>query len=317
MAITMHPVLIGIILAAIIVAGALIGVSYYFYNMAIKRNSKEFLSDNKDLVPDEPTPVEQNGDKWIENQTYETWHISSNDGLKLVGYYKAAAIPTNKMAILAHGYSGSGKDMGSFAKFYYEKLGFNVLMPDDRGHGASEGDYIGFGWPDRKDYLLWIQKGVEKLGEAAQIVLHGISMGGATVMMVSGEALPKQVKAIVEDCGYTSVYDQLAYQLRRLYKLPPFPILHTTSWLTSIKAGYSFAEASSLKQLENNKLPMLFIHGGDDTFVPTEMAMRLFDTCKTEKDIFIVEGASHGMAYRTDEAAYEQKVSHFIKRYIH
>lgn len=148
----------------------------------------------------------------------------SEDGLELVGYYIPANTITTKTVILAHGYSSKGKDMGGFAAFYYDKLGYNVLMPDDRGHGASKGDYIGFGWPDRKDYLLWIRKIVDKVGEEGQIALHGISMGGATVMMISGEALPEQVKVIIEDCGYTSVYDQLAYQLERMYKLPTFPI---------------------------------------------------------------------------------------------
>lgn len=189
-------------------------------------------------------------------------------------------------------------------------------MPDDRGHGGSEGDYIGFGWPDRKDYLLWIRKIIEAVGESAQIVLHGISMGGATVMMISGEKLPEQVKVIVEDCGYTSVYDQLLYQLKRIYKLPAFPILPATSLLTRMKAGYHFNEASALKQLDKNKLPTLFIHGSEDTFVPTEMVWRLYEACKTEKEIYIAEGAGHGMAYSTDKAAYEQKVSDFVGRYL-
>lgn len=309
-------------------------ISYYFYYLAIKRNSKAFLNDNQDLAQihndtdmsdqadvalaenDGPTPVEAIGVEWVEKQAYETWHIASDDGLTLIGYYLTAKKATTKTVILAHGYSSQGKDMGSFAKFYYEKLGYNVLMPDDRGHGESEGAYIGFGWPDRLDYVLWIRKIVEVVGEHAQIVLHGISMGGATVMMVSGEDLPKQVKVIVEDCGYTSVSDQLAYQLKRMYKLPAFPILHVTSLLTRLKAGYRFSEASALKQLEKNKLPMFFIHGSADTFVPTEMARRLYDACRTDKDIYIAKGAGHGMSYGADTTTYEQKVADFIGRYM-
>lgn len=316
MRITEHPVLWAIIILALLVVGALILISLYFYNMAIQRNSKQFLSDNKDLVPTEPTPIPFDGPKWVDGHSPETWHIHSHDGLELVAYYLTAQPPTTKTVVLAHGYSGCGKDMGLLAKYYYEQLGYNVLMPDDRGHGASEGDYIGFGWADRLDYLRWIHKLIENQGEDIQIVLHGISMGGATVMMLSGETLPPQVKVIVEDCGYTSVYDQLAYQLRRMYKMQPFPLLHTTSLLTKLKAGYSFSEASSLKQLEKNKLPMLFIHGVDDTFVPAEMIWTLYNACKTEKDILLVEGASHGMAYITDKATYEQKVSDFIGRFI-
>ncbi|OMF37125.1 alpha/beta hydrolase [Paenibacillus sp. FSL H8-0548] len=316
-----------------VLLGILIALSYYFYNVAIKRNSKAFLSDNSDLAEisskdeDEPTtvkvtndvqptPVETTGITWVESHVYDTWQLTTDDGLALVGYYLAAHVPTTKTVILAHGYSSQGKDMGSFAQFYYEELGYNVLMPDDRGHGRSEGNYIGFGWADRKDYLLWIHKVIEVIGDSAQIVLHGISMGGATVMMVSGEDVPKQVKAIVEDCGYTSVYDQLRYQLKRIYKLPAFPIMQTTSLLTWIKAGYHFQEASALKQLEKNKLPTLFIHGSDDSFVPTEMVWRLYEACKADKEIFIVDGAGHGMAYLVDKTSYEQKVTAFIGHYV-
>jgi fermentation-respiration switch protein FrsA (DUF1100 family) len=317
----------------ILLLGALVAASYYFYNLAIKRNNKEFLSNNEDLVQisdnkkaneqaaatltevAQPTPVEAVGVEWIEDQRYDTWTFTSEDGLVLVSYFLPAKESTNKTVILAHGYTSKGKDMGSFAKFYHERLGYNVLMPDDRGHGSSEGDYIGFGWPDRKDYLQWIGQVIKVVGDSAQIVLHGISMGGATVMMISGEHLPKQVKAVVEDCGYTSVHDQLLYQLKRMYKLPAFPILPATSLLTKIKAGYYFNEASALKQLEKNKLPMLFIHGSDDLFVPTEMVWRLYEACRSDKEMLIVEGAGHGMAYLIDKAAYEKKVIDFLGRY--
>jgi fermentation-respiration switch protein FrsA (DUF1100 family) len=329
-----RPIWIGTGSLLVLLLIVLIAASFYFYHVAIKRNSKQFLSDNADLAQIQsskstedsiasaltdkvqPTPVEAMGVDWVESQDYETWRITSADGLALVGYYLAAKVPTTRTAILAHGYSSQGKDMGSFAKFYYEKLGYNVLMPDDRGHGNSEGDYIGFGWPDRMDYLLWIRRVVESVGDSAQIVLHGISMGGATVMMISGEDVPSQVKVIVEDCGYTTVHDQLLYQLKRIYKLPAFPIMPATSLVTRLKAGYHFREASALSQLKKNKLPMFFIHGAADTFVPTEMVWKLYEACKADKEIYIAAEAGHGMAYATDKRTYEQKVASFIGKYI-
>ncbi|CAM4461917.1 hypothetical protein FHS16_003077 [Paenibacillus endophyticus] len=324
---------IGIAGLAVLLVVLLTAISYYFYNIAIKRNAKDFLSGNPDLAqiqsdgneaegPSslagafESAPMVETGAEWVEKQSYETLRITSHDGLRLVGYYLAAKNPTNHIVILAHGYSAQGKDMGIIAKFYYEKLGFNVLMPDDRGHGSSDGNYIGFGWPDRKDYLQWIGKMLEVVGARAQIALHGISMGGATVMMVSGEQLPKQVKVIVEDCGYTSVHDQLRYQLKRIYKLPAFPILSATSLLTRLLAGYRFKEASALTQLEKNKLPTLFIHGSEDTFVPVEMVWRLYEACKADKACYIAEGAGHGLAYATNTPAYEQAVVDFIGRHM-
>jgi hypothetical protein len=306
----------------ILFLAGVVAASFYFYDVAIKRNEKEFLQNSSDLkenfdqFAEEAEGKELNGPEWVESKPYETWTITSEDGLKLVGYFIPSQVPTTKTVILAHGYSSRGKDMGTFAKFYHEKLGYNVLMPDARGHGASEGDYIGFGWPERKDYLLWIRKVINTLGLDSKIALHGISMGGATVMMVSGEELPKQVKLIIEDCGYTSVYDELSYQLKRMFHLPGFPILPATSLLTKLRAGYSFTEASALKQVQKDRLPMLFIHGGKDTFVPTEMAYRLYDACHAEKELLIVEGAGHGLAYTKDKVSYEATVSAFLNMYM-
>lgn len=314
----MPKAVIALIVLSVLCGAGLVFASLYFYDLAIKRSKKEFLRDNEDLKQptSQPQPGEISGAKWLEGQDYQTWEITSFDGLRLVGYFLPAAKTTSKTAILAHGYTSQGKHMASFARFFYERLGYNVLMPDARGHGQSEGDYIGFGWHERKDYLLWIEEVLKKMGEDAQIVLHGISMGGATVLMVSGEELPKQVKVIVEDCGYTSVYDQLAYQLKRMYNLPAFPIVPLTSLVTKLKAGYAFFEASALKQVRKAKLPILFIHGSEDLFVPTEMCYQLYEACPTEKELLIVEGAGHGTAFNTDQQGYEDRVAEFVGRFI-
>lgn|GEM_PF-89997 len=254
--------------------------------------------------------------KWLESRFYETWSVTSNDGLKLIAYYIPAARETDKTAIIFHGYLGKGMDMDSFARFYSEKLGFNVLLPDARGHGASEGDYIGFGWHERHDNLLWIQKVIERNGDQAQIVLHGLSMGGAAVMMVSGESLPPQVKAIVEDCGYSSVYDEFSYLFKSRFFISGFPFIAATSMLTQLKAGFSFYEASALKQLAKNKTPALFIHGLEDTVVPASMVWQLYNSCRAEKEIYLVEGAGHGMAYAIDPLRYENVVTNFLSRFV-
>lgn len=189
-------------------------------------------------------------------------------------------------------------------------------MLDDRGHGKSEGSYIGFGWQDRKDYLKWIDYTINTVGKDSEIVLHGVSMGGATVLMTSGEDLLDNVKAIISDCAYTSVKDQLEYQLKEMYHLPSFPIMQSTSLLTKIRAGYSFEEASALEQVAKAKTPILFIHGDADAFVPYEMVNRLYEKCRSEKDIFIVPNAQHGTAYRDDKVGYEKKVTEFISKYV-
>ncbi|WP_042350291.1 alpha/beta hydrolase [Bacillus massiliigorillae] len=300
----------------VILLASLIGVSSYFYNIAVASGPKDFLNDNPDLEVSSDMNLKYEGKEWLARTTFEDVTITSDDGLKLKGYYFEAKKPTNKTVIIAHGYSGVAKDMARFAKFYQEKLDYNVLMPDARGHGESEGNYIGFGWPERRDYQKWINYIIEKNGQDSEIVLHGVSMGGATVLMTSGEELPKQVKAIVEDCGYTSAEGVLKYQLKRMYNLPSFPIIGSTSAMTKLRAGYTFAEASALEQVKKAKLPILFIHGEDDTFVPVEMVHELYKAAKTEKELYLVPNAEHGNAYDANPATYEQKVTEFIGKYI-
>jgi uncharacterized protein len=165
---------------------------------------------------------------------------------------------------------GNKEQMASYIRLWHRQ-GYNVLAPDDRGNGQSQGDYYGFGWPDRLDYLKWTRQVIRRVGQNSQIGLFGVSMGGATVMMMSGEKLPSQVKAIIEDCGYTSVGDELGYELNQLYHLPKFPLLYTASWVAQAKAHFNFMTASSVNQLKKNKLPIFFIQGAKDTFVPTKM----------------------------------------------
>lgn len=294
----------------------------YFYQLAVARNDKSFLMATGDLTVPRDVPIKSRipimneSVAWVEAQGYNTWEIVSSDGYKLVGYYIAAKEKTYKTAILAHGYSSNGKDMGQFARYYYNILGYNVFMPDNRGHGLSEGDYIGFGWADRTDYMLWINELIRRLGSDSEFVLHGISMGGATVMMLSGEPLPTQVKAVIEDCGYTSVEDELAYHLKRLYHLPEFPILSATSLLTKARTGFSFKEASALEQVKKSSTPTLFIHGLADTFIPVEMVYQLYNACSAPKELFLVENAGHGMAYQVDIKGYRLKMDQFLAKYM-
>lgn len=320
-----------------------IAAGFYFYHISVARTKKDFLKNDSALTgsyttevqsavntqeevlavnaklfsppPDADTENEKVEIDWFNKQPYKEVNITSDEGLNLVGYYLAAKEPTYKTAILAHGYSAQGTFMGTYAKIYYD-MGYNVLLPDDRGHGKSGGSYIGFGWADRKDYMKWIDYVIDTEGENSQIILHGVSMGGATVLMTSGESLPDNVKAIVSDCAYTSVKDELVYQLKRLYHLPSFPILDTTSILSKIRAGYSFEEASALKQVKLSKTPTLFIHGDADKFVPFEMVKELYQACSSEKELFVVPGAGHGAAYDTDTAGYKNRVREFAEKYI-
>lgn len=292
--------------------------SFYFYNLAIDRGEKDFLQGNEDLeVSAETMEVLLEGDwrKWVDEQDFDEWTMTSSDGLELKGYFLEAEEPSNKVVVMAHGYLGNAMDMGLYGQYYYEQKGYNIFTADARGHGASGGDYIGFGWHDRKDYVDWIERIIERYGEDTEIILHGVSMGAATVLMTAGEELPDNVKAVIADSPYTSVYDMFAYQMDRMYNLPSFPFLPSTSVVINIRAGYSLKEASALDQVKKAEVPILYIHGTDDTFVPARMSKILYENTKSEAELMTVDDAGHGEPYVVAKEKYIDRMNSFLTKY--
>ncbi|WP_203246355.1 alpha/beta hydrolase [Sporosarcina beigongshangi] len=294
--------------------------SFFFYELAIKRGPKDFLQNNADLeVSDQTMELFLNGEwiDWVNAQQFEQLTLTSRDGLKLSGYYLPAAVPTDKLVVLTHGYLGHAKQMGLFGQYYHHDLGYNIFMPDARGHGKSEGNYYGFGWPDRLDLIDWTQTLVKKLGPDSKVVYHGLSMGAATVLMASGEdELPHQVKAIIADSPYMSVYQLFAYQMNRMFYLPAFPLLDSTSLLTKIRAGYSFREASALKAVEKSNVPVLYIHGEGDTFVPTKLTKELYRHTESDAELFLVPDANHGESFALAQDEYKVRMDDFLSLYV-
>ena len=143
-----------------------------------------------------------------------------------------------------------------------------------------------------------------------------IGKGGATVMMTSGEALPENVRAIVEDCGYTSAWDEFRYQMKRTFSVPPFPVLYTTDALLRRRAGFSMREASAVEQLKKCRTPMLFIHGGKDAFVPFEMLAEVYAAAGCPKEQYIVPEAGHAESRAANPERYWQRVFGFLGRWM-
>ena len=178
---------------------------------------------------------------------------------------------SHKWAIIIHGYRDNANAYFIEGKKFYE-LGYNVLFVDLRGHGRSEGDFITMGWYERLDIKDWIKQIID-WDHDAQIVLYGVSMGAATVMMTLGEELPSNVKAGIEDCGYSSAYSIFLCNLHSMFGISNIParlILNSLMLYVRIKDGYWLTDVSSVEQLQKNKRPILFIHGDSDTYVPTE-----------------------------------------------
>ncbi|WAW99315.1 alpha/beta hydrolase [Streptococcus gallolyticus] len=299
-------VLLGIIALLFVVS---VGASFYFFHVAQIREEKSFINNNGRSKDNPLYAYEQSFDQLTKETLWMT-----NKGLKQDAWYVPAETATNKTVIVVHGFTNDKEDMKPYAWMFHE-LGYNVLMPDNMSHGDSEGQIIGYGWNDRLNVIKWAELLVEQNSDS-EITLFGVSMGAATVMMASGEeSLPDQVVNIIEDCGYSSVWDELKYQAKEMYNLPAFPILYEVSAISKIRAGFSYGQASSVNQLKNNTRPVLFIHGSDDTFVPTSMVYKNYQATQGEKELYIVKGVGHAKSFETDPQAYIEKISTFLKKY--
>lgn len=258
--------------------------------------------------------------------------IINPEGRQLHAIFAAAPEPTDKTAVIVHGYTDDAIRMLMIGYLYNKKLKYNILLPDLQDQGLSEGPAIQMGWKDRLDVLSWMniandifKKRYEveidsirtNVPQSTQMVIHGISMGAATTMMVSGESQRDFVKCFIEDCGYTSVWDEFAYQLKDMFGLPAFPLMYTTSLLCDVKYGWNFQEASSLEQIKKCKLPMLFIHGDADTYVPTWMVYPLYEIKSEPKELWIVPGSTHAMSYKDHPQEYTERVKKFVEKYIY
>lgn len=297
------------------VAGAIGG--YYLYNLALNPNfdkSSVIDADHNEVDYSSMEEAFDEGREWFGSVDYFSLYQNSSDGLLLHAFGVENELPADTWVIICHGYASTGYTMVGQASLFYAR-GYNVLMPDARGCGHSEGDYIGMGWHDRFDLIGWIDE-INELYAPKNIILYGVSMGGATVMMASGETLPENVRAIIEDCGYSSVQDEFSYQLYSLFGLPSFPLLNYASLVAQIEAGFWFGEASALEQVAKSVTPTLFIHGDEDTFVPSSMLDLVYDAAACEKEKLLIEGAGHGGAAFTDEVLYWSTVDNFIARYL-
>ena len=299
-----------LIIFSVIFVTLLIGLAFgvnYLFDYAI-------VSSQKDFIKEEDKSKQLKRWQFAEG-IEEQKAIKSDDGLLLKARFVPQAKKTNKTAIIAHGYMSDSLAMGEYAELFFN-MGYDVLLPDNRAHGESEGKYIGFGWLDRLDYVKWINEVIETKGETEEIILFGVSMGASTVMMTSGETLPEQVKLVIADCGYDTVQNELSYQLKEMFNLPSFPLIPLTSVYSKIRAGYSFSEASAVNQLQKNELPLLLIHGDKDGFVPTEFVYPLYEATKGPKELVLFEGADHALSYKVDPEKYEKTITEFIKTYL-
>ena len=306
-----------IIIVVLLLTGCTIGGSFYMLNFSLTPDAK-ILSKDADSYPYmyRNYPFLR---PWVDSlrqaDALKDTFIINPHGIQLHAYYVAAPKPTDKTAVIVHGYTDNAIRMFMIGYLYNRDLGYNILLPDLQHQGESEGRAIQMGWKDRFDVLQWMNIANKIFGDSTQMAVHGISMGGATTMMVSGEEQQPFVKCFVEDCGYTSVWDEFSAQLKDQFGLPSFPLMNTTSALCQHRYGWSFDEAQQIEQVRKSTKPMLFIHGDKDAFVPYAMLHPLYEAkTKGRKAIFIAKGSVHAMAYRDHHEEYTRIVKDFVSK---
>lgn len=247
--------------------------------------------------------------------------ITAEDGTRLHALYAFADTATNRTAVIVHGYTDNAVRMLHIGYLYHHDLKYNILLPDLRFSGLSGGNHLQMGWNDRLDVLRWMDVANAVFSEKGncgqtQMVVHGISMGGATTMCVSGEPQQPFVKCFVEDCGYTSVWDEFAGELKKQFGMPEFPLLYVASMMTDWRYGWNFNEAAAREQVERCNLPMLFIHGDKDDFVPLWMGDSVHAHKAGDKVLWKTKGVEHAESYLKFPRQYTETVRTFTNKYM-
>ena len=282
-------------------------IGYFSFRFALSRNGKlkKGIECKSKLALDSQPEI-----KKYFSSDFKKLEILSNDELKLYGFYKDNR--KNNLAILVHGYGGDHYDMYSYAKIF-EKRGYDILAVDLRAHGISEGNYFSMGLFEHYDLLKWIEK-MLTIKCTYKIVLFGISMGASTVCMTVGETLPNNVICAIEDCGYDNANKQMkyVYSKTKLAKLF-YKIFYDYTKKTK---GIDLKAIDMIEKLKKCKIPMLFIHGEKDDFVPTVMVYNLYDCLpESRRAIYIAKDATHTKSIDVDAKEYINQLNRFLQKY--
>lgn len=307
-------IIILIVLAVLLLLDLLLGFGFFFFALGSKKREDpkvpcknslfERNADNINLI---------NGYKWFDETPHEELIIPSHEKGKHLHsqYFKG---DEEKWAIVIHGWTNINREMSSYGMEYH-KRGYSVILPDLRGHGNSETKWVSMGWLDRLDMVDWINY-IVKNHPNAQIVIHGVSMGGATTMMTTGENLPKNVVCAIEDCGFCGVYDIFEDQSRRKYHVPPILSMPSASFVNLLFNGFTFKKGSAINQLKKSKTPTLFMHGDKDDFVLFENLDKVYNACAAEKEKYVIHGAEHAVSSHWFHEEYWNKVDEFLAKYV-
>lgn len=306
----------GIIIGILALLYIALGLFFFFMALGNKKRKDE-------TIPCKGSLFEKNADninlvtgyKWYDTVYKQPVTIKNRKGLTLHGMEFRNPSNSNVWAVVLHGWTNCKREMSSYAMEYYNR-GFNVLVPDLRGHGDSESKYVTMGWLDRLDVTDWLYSLAQE-NPKSKIIIHGISMGGATTMMTTGEKLPENVVLAVEDCGFANVRDILADRCDRKYHLPSKILMPAATMVNKVFNGFFLGEASAVEQLKKSKTPTLFIHGDKDNFVLPENLDVVYNACAAPKEKHIIKGAEHALSSHWFHEEYWQVVDSFLEKYLY
>lgn len=242
--------------------------------------------------------------KQIRNMPHEDMSIHSFDGLTLrAKYYECE--PGAPIELLFNGYRGNAeRDLSGGVERCF-RLGRNVMIINQRASGPSDGHIISFGINESRDCHAWVDYAIKRFGDDVKLIIGGVSMGAATVVMATGKPLPKNVIGVLADCGYSSAKEIILKVMKEDLKLPSKLLYPFVKLGGLIFAGFNIDKASPVDAVKNCNIPIVFVHGDQDKFVPHYMSKKLYEACPSEKKKFItIPGADHGLAFPVDEDGY-------------
>lgn len=249
----------------------------------------------------------------FEQISKEEAEVTTLDGLTLRGSFLENFRETKRVVIIVHGYNLSHATSLQFIEMFF-KEGFNVLIVDQRGHGRSQGKYATYGYYEKYDLNEWVKWIIKKIGEDAVIGLHGQSMGAATVLEYA--SINKHAKFIIADCPYSDAWQLIKHQFAELNHVPVFPIAFAADFRLRRKARFSLKDVSPINSIKDKDIPVMFVHGSKDNFVPTCMSEEMYKAKQGYKKLLIIDGASHANAYSTNKELYEEEVKSFINEVL-
>lgn len=309
----MHPIVFILISVVILL---LISGGYIFVMACLGKKNADWL--NEEWVRKTPYHIYneyiQASHRWLKENGAQSVYITSDDGLRLHGFWIPAEDPKGTV-LMAHGYRSTMLIDFHLGFELFHRLGYNILVPEQRTHGDSQGRFITFGVKESRDMKQWLEYYDAEIGKWP-VFLYGISMGASTMLYLADRKLPGDVRGIIADCGFTSPAEIISWVFKRVIRLPGTVSVWVANLYTHFFAGFGLWEKDTRKSLRRSRYPVLLIHGDADGFVPCQMTQQAYESCTSKKELLIVPGAEHGFSFLVDGYAYTAAIIEFLNENI-